>query len=581
MSRSSTSLSLLPLSLALLLALTACNDAPPPGEAGKAAPTTSSVTAAATLTSDAAIFGTREPFASEAIYFVVTDRFVNGDPSNDQRDQGGEHRSFDIPLKGPNGGTDNIGYLGGDFKGVLDNADYIRGMGFTGVWITPIVDNPDAAFAGGDEITWGSILTDRGKAGYHGYWGVNFWRVDEHLPSADLDFATFTANMRDKGLKTVLDIVGNHGTPAFGPMDQPEFGKLFDADGSLLADHQNLPHEQLDPTNNPMHRWYLPSVELAQLSNFDDRNPALMEYMVGAYSQWIDQGAAAFRIDTIKYMSHDFWRTFADRIRDKHPGFYMFGEAFDYEAAAIAPFTWKENGSISVLDFPMKQAMDAVFAKGEGFEALEKVLYLQHSPYANPYDLTTFYDNHDMARMDATDDGFIDAHHWLFTARGIPVVYYGSEMGFMRGTGEHAGNRNYFGVDGIATARQHPIHAALARIATLRRETPALQRGLQFNLRMQDRQAAFYRVLLDGETQQTALVLLNASDAEETLTLSAMVEPGVWTDAFSGETINLTDQLLLPVPAHGIRVLLKYGALQNSALITALRAQQAQQTVRK
>jgi glycosidase len=90
------------------------------------------------------------------VYFVVTDRFVNGDPSNDQRDQGGANapktRTFDIPLaRHARAKAGNIGYLGGDFKGVLDNAGYIRDLGFTSVWITPIVDNPDEAFTGGDE----------------------------------------------------------------------------------------------------------------------------------------------------------------------------------------------------------------------------------------------------------------------------------------------------------------------------------------------------------------------------------------------------------------------------------------------
>nr|AIA88435.1 CAZy families GH13 protein [uncultured Xanthomonas sp.] len=84
-----------------------------------------------------------------------------------------------------------------------------------------------------------------------------------------------------------------------------------------------------------------------------------------------------------------------------------------------------------------------------------------------------------MARMDASDNGFIDAHNWLFTARGIPVVYYGSETGFMRGGAEHAGNRNYYGQARIDTAPSSPIYRHLVRIASLRRATPALQRGLQ------------------------------------------------------------------------------------------------------
>src|SRR5690606_10841677 len=118
-------------------------------------------------------------------------------------------------------------------------------------------------------------------------------------------------------------------------------------------------------------------------------------------------------------------------------------------------------------------------------ERLSVPLYLEHGPYANPYELMTFYDNHDMPRMDATDAGFIDAHNWLFTARGIPVVYYGSETGFMRGRGEHAGNRNYFGQERIDAARGNPIRAALKRIADVRRASPALQRGLQVDVRLQ------------------------------------------------------------------------------------------------
>jgi glycosidase len=113
-------------------------------------------------------YGTTEPFASEAVYFVMTDRFVDGDRSNNHPEQGGANRTFDRPLVGANGVPDNIGYLGGDFRGLLSHADYIRDMGFTAVWITPIVDNPDEAFTGGNRIGEG-FFADRGKTGFHGY----------------------------------------------------------------------------------------------------------------------------------------------------------------------------------------------------------------------------------------------------------------------------------------------------------------------------------------------------------------------------------------------------------------------------
>ena len=501
-------------------------------------------------------YGTLEPFAQEAVYFVMTDRFVNGDPSNDQRDQGGAHRTFDIPLAPCDGQVGNIGYLGGDFRGLLDNAGYIRDLGFTAVWLTPIVDNPDQAFTGGDEVTCDGFLTDRGKTGFHGYWGVHFYRLDEHLPSAGLDFSGLTAGLRAQGLKTVLDIVGNHGSPAWTmPVAQPQFGQLFDAGGRLVADHQNLPPDRLDPARNPLHAFYNDKPDLAQLSDLDAGNPAVMDYLVGAYLQWIGQGVDALRIDTIRHQPLSFWKEFSDRIRAEHPGMYMFGEAFDYDAAKIAPFTLPQNGGISVLDFPMKQAMDEVFGRsGAGFERMVPALQLEDGPYANVYDLATFYDNHDMRRLDASDAGFIDAHNWLFTARGIPVVYYGSETGFMRGQAEHGGNRAYFGQDRIDAAPASAIHRELKRIATLRRESPALQRGLQLPVELAGDRAAFYRVYQHKGTAQTALVLLNKGDAPQAFTVSRYLQPGTWRDGFSGETVTVGRKLRAEVPAHGVRV---------------------------
>jgi cyclomaltodextrin glucanotransferase len=170
-----------------------------------------------------------------------------------------------------------------------------------------------------------------------------------------------------------------------------------------------------------------------------------------------------------------------------------------------------------VLDFPLQKTMGEVFGRRDaGFEAIVPALFLDGGPYANPYVLMTFYDNHDMPRLDADDAGFINANHLLFTVRGIPVVYQGSEVGFMRGTAEHAGNRNYFGQARIDAAPSNPIHAALKRIATLRANTPALQRGLQVNVEFEGDRAAFYRVLEhDGEALGGGTRVLAAGEAFE------------------------------------------------------------------
>jgi glycosidase len=264
----------------------------------------------------------------------------------------------------------------------------------------------------------------------------------------------------------------------------------------------------------------------------------------------------------------------SDRVREENPDFFMFGESFDYEANNIAQHTLDKNGNISVLDFPMQKAMLSVFEKPleSDFADMKEVLHLTHGPYENVYDLTTFYDNHDMARMNATDDGFINAHNWLFTVRGIPVVYMGSEIGFMRGTAEHAGNRNYLGQERINNATASPIQQALSDIANVRKETPALQRGLQLNVELKAHKAVFYRVLQDKENQQTALVLLNKSNKPASFNVSQFMQKGQWQEQLSGESQQIQEggSLLSTVPANGVQVWVRDGAITGDKLMATL-----------
>ncbi|MCG7654286.1 alpha-amylase family glycosyl hydrolase [Alteromonas sp. Cnat2-8] len=529
-----------------------------------------------------AIVGTTTPFASEAVYFVVTDRFVDGDPSNNHEEQGGDHPTWQLPLEGPEGKKAYVGYMGGDLQGILNNADYIKEMGFTAVWMTPVHDNPGYAFNGDEPITYGGAFKDGGKTGYHGYWATNFYKADEHLVSANLSVSDYTAKMRQHGLKSVFDIVANHGTPSFTmEKDLPGYGEIYDSDGNLVADHQNLAPEELDPEKNPLHSFFHNYPDLVKLSNLDDENPAVRDYLINSYLYWISQGADAFRIDTIRHVPHAFWREASDRIREKNPDFFMFGEAFDYEANNIAQHTLPKNGGVSVLDFPMQKAMVSVFEKPleSDFADLETVLHLTHGPYNNPYELTTFYDNHDMARINATDEGFINAHNWLFTVRGIPVVYMGSEIGFMRGTAEHAGNRNYVGQELLDQAKTHPIQQELTKIANVRKNTVALQRGVQVNVELDGHQAAFYRVVDTAETQQTALVLLNKGNAAQSFEVSDFMQSGDWTEQLSGETqtVELGDALTATVKPNGVQVWVREGQVSNSALLAKIKHQLARQ----
>ena len=525
--------------------------------------------------STTSLYGTLEPFAQEAVYFALTDRFVDGDKSNNYPQQGkdwgdGSWGTFNRELPGPNGQTANVGYLGGDFKGVLNNAAYIADLGFTAVWLTPIWDNPDYAFNGGETITFDGGYKDGGKTGYHGYWAHNFYQEDEHLVSNDLSFKQFSAGLKQHNLKFVLDIVGNHGSPAYSMAEEmPQFGKIYDKNGKLLADHQNLHPSKLDKTN-PLHQFYNTHTGLAQLSDIDENNQAAFEYLTDAYLYWIKQGVDAIRIDTIREMPHHFWYRVSKKIRQHHPGMFMFGESYNYDANFIAQHTRPENGGVSVLDFPGRAAITQVFEnKDASYADILSYLHLTDGIYQNPYELMTFYDNHDMARMNADDNGFIDANNWLFTSRGIPVIYYGSEINFMTGKAEHQGNRNYLGQQNIEKAKTHPIAQQLKTIAHVRKNSIALQRGLQLNLQFNQDTAAFYRIYQHQGKNQTALVLLNKSDEAKQVKLDKLQNLATWQNAFTGKQVDLSKQAnwQFELTPHSAQVYLLDNQLSNPELI--------------
>ncbi|MCL1079123.1 cyclomaltodextrin glucanotransferase [Parashewanella spongiae] len=513
-------------------------------------------------------YGTLHPYASENIYFVITDRFVDGDKSNNYENDSG----FDRPLEWPTGEKGNVGFLGGDFKGLLNQADYIKDLGFSSVWTTPIFQNPAEAFTGGHEIKPTGFAMDKGKSGYHGYWGVNFYKLDKHLPSKNLDFQQLNHKLTEKGLKTVLDVVLNHGSPSYTmEKQQPLFGQLFDKNGNLVADHMNLSPQSLKPKIEPLHEFFNQKPDLAQLSDINIENPKVMDYFVEAYIQWLGQGASALRLDTVKHIPAHVWGEFSKRIRKHYPDLFMFGEVYSYNAKEIAKYTYPKYGAMSVLDFPLKQAMDDVFAQQKGFETLAAALYLEDGPYANPYELTTFYDNHDMARINATDNGFIDAHNWLFTARGIPVLYYGSEIGFNRGKPEHFGNRNYFGVENIEKAKNHVIAKNLTRIAKIRLNNIALQRGIQIPIEMKGDRAAFYRVFQHDGLYQTALVFLNKSDSSLEFTIPSDIQDGKWFDVITKNELPFTSGKKVRVNAHDVKVFTISDKLTNHMLLQKLK----------
>lgn len=484
---------------------------------------------------------TGKDFREESIYFVMTDRFVDGDPSNNNL-FGDEYRPGDLRFN-----------QGGDFKGLMSQLDYIKEMGFTAVWITPPVMQPPGRYMNDSRSYEAS--------GYHGYWAWDFSKIDPHLESPGATYDDFIRACHAKGLKVVQDIVTNHG---HGTATAPEvkwhsqrnqvfgLGRMFDV-------------------GNDSHQWFNHGGDkIADLMDFNDRNDTVTDWFAAIYEQYQDRGVDAFRIDTTAWMRPEFWTKFTDRMHANKKDFFMFGEVWtngDFNwLASYTKLGTREGGpmnnGLSVLDMPGSAMntwgqLEYTF-KGGDYRQVNSLIS-QDSKYKDATYLVTYLDNHDKPRFNGTGgDGrpastehFIDALNWYFTARGIPCIYYGTENQ-MQG-GNDPDNRRVLGLNGISQARNNPVFHQLRRLNAMRQSFLPLQKGPQKQLGADQDTCAFQRDY-EGET---ALVFLNKGGQPTTLSVSG-VPDGSYTELGSNRTVTVKGGAAsCNVPAHGVTVLAK------------------------
>lgn len=381
----------------------------------------------------------------QIIYFLMIDRFNDGDPSNN--DQGANE--FDP--------TSDKKFSGGDITGVRQKLDYIAGLGATAVWMTPPVANQ-----------WWDPVQNYG--GYHGYWARDMQKIDEHFG----DLATYRALAEDlhkRGMYLIQDIVVNHVGNFFtysGNYDPAKPCEGFELIPGALAVGQSLPSPlALNDCNSPeaqqaaIYHWTPqiidhndPRQQLTyQLSDLDDLNtstPAVRDYLKQSYRYWIDQvGVDAFRVDTVKFVEHDFYYDFfhsqdglINKARETGRGdFLSLGEIFESstpyktegEEKLISYLGTKERPELeSLLNFPLQATMTQVFAGGRPTAELGFRLRKMMEMYPNPYRLGNFIENHDMARFLAQGnvDDLKQALFTILTLPGIPVLYQGTEQTF-------------------------------------------------------------------------------------------------------------------------------------------------------
>jgi len=534
------------------------------------------------------------PPEDEIVYFVLPDRFENGDTANDNGGLPGGRLTtgFDPTHKGF--------YHGGDLKGLIARLDYIQGLGATAIWLGPIYKNKPVQGGPGQE-----------SAGYHGYWITDFLSVDPHF-GKDADMRAFVEATHARGMKVYLDIITNHtadviqyrecvgvACPYRSKGDYPYSRKGglqgvainagFAGDGvRTAANFAKLTRDDfaytpfvppaeasvkmpawLNSTNYYHNRgnseWWGESSLFGDFVGLDDlmtENPRVVQGFIDIYGEWIDRyGIDGFRIDTARHVNPEFWQSFApamlNRARTRGiPNFHIFGEvaAESVDVAQLARHT-RVDKIPSVLDFGFARAVEKLIGGNEGTEVLAR-MYQDDGLYEGGAQaalrLPTFTGNHDFgriawiirnARPGASDEEMLKrvmlSNAMLFLLRGVPVVYYGDEQGFVGHGIDQDSRQDLFASQvasyndqallgtGATTAvanfnPQHPLYAQIAGLAKLRQSYPAFRRGRQV-VRAYDKKPGLFAVSRIGNDGREIVVAFNTS--METAVAQIEVEP--------------------------------------------------------
>jgi glycosidase len=474
------------------------------------------------------------------VYQIVTDRFFNGDPSNDN-------------LGGSYDPSDGSRTHGGDFQGLQEKLDYIAGLGVDAVWISPVMIN-----AAGE---------------YHGYAARDLFTISPQMGGLS-GLQSFVSAAHARGIYVIIDVVTNHLGDLIGSFDSgyPDYDPAGDYQLSWWnsGNRYDPPFNDLSwfHSNGEIQDYTDPEQIVGELFGLDDLKtelPAVRDVMADAYSQLIQQtDCDGFRIDTVKHVEIGFWQDFAPRIRaaalaEGKDNFLLMGEIYDGDPAKVGYYTGTQAGGAYALNsatwFPMCFAARWVFS-GSGFPAVLDWVMADSSAYdpTTRWQLGNFYDNHDMGRMAAQglawqDDTLLrQALTWLLTWPGMPILYYGTEQEYDGGGDPWNredlwdGQWDFGPSQGDGYNMATPLYALTRRLQDLRHQLPAIRRGKLSVLAVDaaDPGALVYLRPDPQSPQHDVLVAMNTSWLDTTVTVATRWSTGVIVEDRLGSGRTLT-----------------------------------------
>ena len=489
--------------------------------------------------------------SKDLIYLIMPDRFSNGDPNNDSV-SGMREMAVDR--------SKMFSRHGGDIKGIMNHLDYLKDLGVTAIWLTPVVEN--------DEPT----------ASYHGYAVTDHYKIDPRYGTNEL-YKEFVEKCHSIGLKVVMDLVHNHaGTEGYTIRDMPMKSWVHQWPGgytkSNFRDAAVMdPHAAPSDRKQMLDGWFD-----RRMADMNEDNPYVKRFLTQNHIWWAEySGVDGFRLDTYPYNDPDFMAEWAKEIRATFPNLSIFGETLVWSAANQAFFT--EGNTVNrgmdthlpgitdgVLKEAIYDALNATEGWTEGVNRLYSVL-AQDFLYKDPTKNTIFLDNHDMSRFfsvvgeDMTK--YKSGMAMLLTMRGVPQMYYGDEIlmknfsnpdGLVREDfpgGWTDDKVNKFAAEG-RSEKENEAFAYVRTLANYRKTTTALQTGKLMQYIPQDGIYVYFRY----DNLKTVMVVYNSRDKDQSITTTRYAERinGVLKarDVIAGGTVELSK---LTIPAKTTLVL--------------------------
>jgi len=442
--------------------------------------------------------------SGDVVYLLMPDRFANGDSSNDDP----------AISKGLYDRSNPRGYHGGDLQGVIDHLPYLKDLGVTAIWMTPIYDNSNR---------WGEYA-GRKVTDYHGYGIVDYYGVDEHLGTMQL-LQKLVRDAHALGIKVIQDQVENHVGPHHPWVQDPPTPTWFHGSMAKHLDENWQFWSIADPAaSKDLRRIVTEGWFGNTLPDMDQEDADVSRYQIQNTLWWLGEaGFDAIRQDTWPYVARPFWHDWMAAIKRQFPKVNVIGEVLDGDPATVSFFQGGQTREgvdtlvDTLFDYPVYFKIVDAFGKGKSLEEIPKMLGHDYL-YPNPQLLWTFIGDHDEPRLLNSPQASIAslklAYTCIFTIRGVPLLYYGDEIA-MKG-GDDPDNRHDFpgGWPGDPanaftqagrTPEQNEVFEHVKKLAHLRSSMPVLAQGSTLNLVLQDQQWAFARRLRD----EVAIVVMN------------------------------------------------------------------------